>query len=336
MQLVVIAGGLGTRLRPLTLTRPKALVPLLNRPQIMQFLDRLPPSIDHVLIAVNYRYEQVRSFFATNDIGRKVTVVHEPKPLGTGGAIKNIEGHIGGTFAAVNGDMVDALDLTGLMKFHLAHEAIGTLAVAPVEDPSSFGVVTVRGIHATGFVEKPAFGQALSNLANVGRYVFEPEVFDFIDAGHVVSLERDVFPRLVKEGLCVYRYEGMWSDAGTLPSYIRAQSLLLHAGGAAIAESAETARAELLPPNLIAKSCFVEGRVGPNVALGPGCRVGRAVVRDSALFSGVNVDDKAEITASIVGDSAAIGEGAILESTIVGDGVQVPPHAKLVHARVGA
>ncbi len=334
MQLVIIAGGLGTRLRPLTLHRPKALVPLLNRPQILHVLERLPPSIDQVILAVNYMYDRVRDFFEAQELAPEVVVVNEPQPLGTGGAIKNLEDRLHGTFAVANGDVVDSLDLAAFAAFHHASGGIGSIAVWPAEDPTGFGVVALEGERVTRFVEKPSEGEAPSNLVNAGHYVFEPEVFAFIEAGRVVSLEREVFPKLVPRGLFAYRWKGYWSDAGTLPAYLHAQRLLLEAGQASVSKEAETSRGEVRSPVLIAPGCFVEGRVGPSVVLGRGCKIGRALIRNATLLDGVSVDDKVEIDSSIVGEGAAIGEGSHLHDTIVGDGVQVAPHSELTGARV--
>jgi len=335
MQLVVIAGGFGTRLRPLTLRRPKALVPLLNRPQILHVLDRLPPECDRVIVAVNYMYDRVRDFFEALDTDVEVVVVNEPTPLGTGGAIRNVEEHVTGTFAVANGDVVDRIDFEAFLKFHRRHKGIGSLGVWPVDDPTAFGVVALDGERITRFVEKPQETEAPSNLINAGRYLFEPDVFDAIEADRPVSLEREVFPKLIPHGLYAFREEGLWSDAGTLPAYLEAQRLLLETEGGTIAESAQILW-DVLPPVQVAAGCFVEARLGPNVVLGRGCKVGRCVVRNAALFDGVSVDDKVEIESSLVGEGAAIGEGAHVRNTILGDGVQVAPHTQLVGARVGA
>ncbi len=336
MQLVIIAGGFGTRLRPLTLHRPKALVPLLNRPQVLHVLDRLPPSIDEVILAVNYLDEQVRAYFESRKGKPDVVVVNEPEPLGTGGAIKNVEDRVSGSFAVCNGDVVDSLDLAELVAFHRASGGIGSVAVWPVEDPTAFGVVALDRTRITRFVEKPSEGEAPSNLVNAGHYVFEPEIFDFIERGGPVSLEREVFPKLLDRGLFAYRWTGYWSDAGTLPAYLHAQRLLLDAGHAAVSKEAETSRGEVRGPVLIGPGCFVEGRIGPSVVLGRGCKIGRAEIEDAALFDGASVDDKVRILSSIVGEGAAIGEGSHIRNTIIGDGVQVAPYSTLVGARVGS
>src|SRR3989442_7365641 len=149
MQLVIIAGGLGTRLRPLTLSRPKALVPLVDRPQIVYTLDSLPTSCEEVLIAVNYGFEPMREFFRTHDFGIEIRVVEEPKPLGTAGAIKNVQRHVRETFVVYNGDVVDTIDFDRLVEAHRKGSGIGTIALWPVEDPSAFGGCRIGGDRVT-------------------------------------------------------------------------------------------------------------------------------------------------------------------------------------------
>src|SRR5436309_766261 len=304
MQLVIIAGGLGRRLRPLTLSRPKALIPLVDRPMVVHLLDALPATCEEVLIAVNYRFDQVRDFFRDRDFHREIRVIDEPVPLGTGGALKNLERHIHGPFAVYNGDVVDTLDFDGLLRAHQKGRGIGTIAVWPVDDPSAFGAVEITK--------------------------------DRIEAGHPVSLEREVFPRLIEEGLTPYRFDGWWSDAGTLSNYLNAQRLLLAANPAKIAPDSDVTAGTLRPPVYVSAGCFVEGRLGPDVVLGKSCRVGRATVANATLLEGVSVDDKADIASSIVGAGSAIGEGAVVRDSILEDGAQVSPYAKIEAGRVMA
>jgi mannose-1-phosphate guanylyltransferase len=336
MQLVIIAGGLGKRLRPLTLTRPKALIPLVDKPLVVHLLDSLPPSCEEAIIAVNYMFAQVRDFFREHEFRVAVRVVDEPVPLGTGGALKNVERHIRGPFAVYNGDIVDTIDFDGLVRTHGKGHGIGTIAVWPVADPSAFGVVEIEKGRITRFVEKPAAGETASHLVNAGRYVFEPSVFDFIESGRPVSMEREVFPRLIERGLTPYRFEGWWSDAGTLTNYLNAQHLLLAASHAKIAPGADVTSGTLRPPVYVGPGCFVEGRVGPDVVLNKSCQVGRASIASATLLEGVRVDDKADIVSSIIGAGAAIGEGAHVRDSILEDGVQIPPHAEIVDDRVAA
>lgn len=335
MQLVIIAGGLGIRLRPLTVNRPKALVPLIDRPQVVHTLERLPPSCEEVIIAVNYMFEAVRDFFRANAFGIPIRIVDEPVPLGTAGAIKALEPYLRGPFAVYNGDVVDAIDFDALGKAHKKGGGIATIAVWPVDDPSAFGAIEIQAGRITRFVEKPD-KRVGTILVNAGRYVFEPRVFDLIEAGRAVSLEREVFPSLVEHRMTPYRYEGYWSDAGTLSSYLNAQRILLAASRAKIAPDADISGGTLRPPVYIGPGAFVEGRVGPDVVLGKSCRIGRANLWNSTLLEGVSVDDKAEIASSIIGAGAAIGEAAIVRDSILGDGAQVPPHAAIVDQRVAA
>ena len=334
MQLVIVAGGLGKRLRPITLTRPKALVPLVDRPIVVHAIDRLPRSCDEVLIAVNYMFEAVRDYFREHAFDVPIRVIHEPTPLGTAGAIKNLERYVTGPFAAYNGDVIDTIDFDGLVRAHKKGGGIGTIAVWPVDEPSAFGAVEIRGRRIVRFVEKPAVGGG-AGVVNAGRYVFEPQVFDFIAGGREVSLEREVFPRLVEHGLTPYRYDGWWADAGTLETYLEAQRFVLAASRAKIAPEADVSSAALTPPVYVAAGSFVEGHVGPNVAFGRGCKFGRARIRDAALLDGASVDDKAEVERSILGAGVGIGEGAAVRDSILGDGVQVPPHAKVLGERLG-
>src|SRR3989454_7932300 len=248
MQLVIIAGGLGTRLRPLTLNRPKALVPLVDRPQIVYTLDSLPTSCEEVLIAVNYGFESMREFFRTHDFGIEIRVVEEPKPLGTAGAIKNVQRHVRGTFAVYNGDVVDSIDFDRLVEAHGKGAGIGTIALLPVEDPSAVGVVAIEGGRITRFGGKPPRAEAPSNLVNAGRYRFEPMVVDFIEDGHAGSLERGGVPKLVGRGLTPYQYDGYWSEAGTLPGYLHSQRGLLDAGRAKVSSHPHAPAASLRPP----------------------------------------------------------------------------------------
>jgi NDP-sugar pyrophosphorylase family protein len=145
-----------------------------------------------------------------------------------------------------------------------------------------------------------------------------------------------VLPQLVKETLTPFRFEGWWSDAGTLSNYLQAQHLLLAASRAKIASEADVTAGTLRPPVYVSAGCFVEGRLGPDVVLGKACKVGRATVTNATFLEGVSVDDKADIGSSIIGAGSAIGEGALVRDSILGDGVQISPHEKVVDARVTA
>ena len=333
MQAVVVAGGLGTRLRPLTLTRPKALVPLVNRPQIVHILERLPPAADRVLVAVNYMFDAVRTFLASLDAGREVVAVEEPTPLGTGGAVANVADRIDGRFLVYNGDIVDGMDSAALVRFHRERRGLATVALHEVEDASPFGAVAMEGDRILRFVEKPAAADAPSKWVNAGQYVFEPDALDLIPRGREVSMEREVFPALVPRGLMGFRFTEYWADAGTLEGYLRATTMLLAARGKRVAADADVRSAEVEAPVDVASGSRARGHLGPNVVLGSGCRIRGAHLRECTLFSRVVVESGATIERSILGDDVRVGRGAVVQDSIVGDGVEVPDAARLDGAR---
>ena len=334
MQAVIIAGGLGTRLRPLTFNRPKALVPLLNRAQILHILDGLPKSVDEVFVAVNYMYDRIREFFKEADVGRSVRVIEEPTPLGTGGAVKNVAPRLNGTFAVYNGDVIDSLDFSKFVAFHRKREAVATIALYEVPDPSAFGVVAMNRSRITRFVEKPAPGEAPSRLINAGRYLFEPEVLDGIEPGRPVSMETEVFPTLTAKGLHGFPFEGYWSDAGTLEGYLGATRTLLANGGAAVDPKANVSRARIDGAVLIPEGCEVSGRFGPDAVLGSRCRVETSTVSNSVLLDGASIEAGAVVTGSIIGEDSSVGPEATVEGSIVGDGARVRKGRRLIQERM--
>lgn len=312
-------------MRPLTFTRPKPLIPLLNREMILHVLDRLPREIDEVILPVNYMIDRMRQFFMENDVGRRVQIVEEKTPLGTGGALKNVESLLGTRFLVFNGDVISSINVEELVKRHEEKGGIATLAVWEVEDPSAFGALDIReGGRIARFVEKPREGEAPSKQINAGVYVFERDVLRFIPGGKQVSMEREVFPKLIRRGLYGCRFEGYWADAGTLKSYIRAMKILLISRGSEMNLSVQIKEgAKLDKPVNIGSGCTVDGSIGPNVSLGSDCKIHHATIADSALFDGVTVLNDAVIRNSIIGSGCRIGPRASLTGCIIEDGVSI-------------
>jgi len=336
VQAVLIAGGLGTRLRPLTLTRPKALLPLVNRPMVLHILDRLPASVDEVILAANYRTEQLREFFAKQDVGRTVTIVREKRRLGTGGCLKNLEDRLSGTFLAFNGDVISSLAASDLLAAHRRLGGIGTIALWEVADPSAFGVVALDGERITKFVEKPPKEEAPSNLVNAGAYALEREVLAGIPKGEPASLEVDVFPKVVRKGLHGFRFSGYWADAGTLENFLRATEILLRTQGSEVSH-----RAKVLPtvrlnkPVAVAGDAMVEGEIGPVAVLGAGSVV-RGRVSRSVLFDRARVEEGATVSGCIVGEGATIGPRSTVSDSVIADGAVVEAESEVVGERVKA
>jgi mannose-1-phosphate guanylyltransferase len=341
MQALILAGGEGTRLRPLTLTMPKPVIPLANRPFITYMIDWLHRhGFDDVVMSCGFLAEGVRDVLGTSRNGVKVRYVDEPVPLGTAGAVKLAEPVLDERFAVLNGDVLTDLDISALRNFHEERDAVATLGLFPVDDPSSYGVVvTDDDGRVDAFLEKPAPGTAPTNHINAGMYVLEHEVLDRIDPGRAVSFEREVFPSLVGEGLHGLPLTGYWMDIGTPERYLEATRDILR-GRVETPVSPSNGVDGAVSPVLVGAGCELAAgaQVGPDTTVGDQARVGAgAAVATSALHDSVVVEQDAVVTDSIVGAGARIGAGARLEAeTIVGAGAQVPPGSHLAAGRVPA
>jgi mannose-1-phosphate guanylyltransferase len=319
LKALLIAGGLGTRMRPLTYTRPKHLLPIANRPHIEHVFDLLMRhGVDEVVLLTSYLAE---AFAATIDRARarglRVEVAHESEPLGTAGAIKNAEALIGdGTFFALNGDVLSSMDLSAALEFHHNSGAAGTLMLTPVADPSAFGVVTTDGDgRVQRFVEKPGPGEVDSNLINAGVYILEPDVLGSIPAGEVVSIEREVFPALAVAGrLFATSSDAYWMDIGTPEKYLQAN---LDALSGAFDTDAVESGASIVA----AASARIDG--GAQVSsscLGERCVVGAAIVNRSVLLDGVTIGEGASVVDSTLGEGVEVRPGASVMGVTAGDG----------------
>lgn len=310
MKAVILAGGLGTRLRPLTYTVPKPLIPLVGRPLIVRMIESLPQSVDTVILAVSYMSEALEDHFRAQPCGRKVIIVDEPSPLGTGGAIKNVAQHLDETFIAMNGDCISSLDLRGMVRRHRESGGMGTIALWQVEDPSAFGVVQLdRDDRIIDFQEKPRREEARSDLINAGYYVFEPEILDYIGKGQV-SIEREVFPRVLEYGLFGHRFTGHWMDCGTRETFLAAQAKVLEL------ESPPSPSQEgccFLSPSLVRSPSIRAAKVGPN----------------ACIEAGAVIEEGAEVSGSLVMRGARIGPGSSVRDSIIGPGYRVGKDEKV-------
>jgi len=315
---VVLVGGEGTRLRPLTFTRPKQMLPIGGRPMIERVLEWLAGhGVDEAVLSLGYRPD---AFLSAYPDGRSAGVgLHyavEDSPLDTAGAVRFAATTAGldETFVVVNGDVLTGLDVSEIFAFHRERQAEATIALTPVADPSAFGVVpTDESGRVLAFIEKPRREDAPTNLINAGTYVLEPSVLDRIPDGRRVSIERETFPELVKEGrLYAMASEAKWLDAGTPSTYLSANL--------DYAAAAET------PPGVTVSGSVV----GRGVTFGAGAVVDRSVIMDRAT-----IEASAVIRDSIVGFDAKIGRGAHLaELCVIGDGYSVDPEAFLTGQRL--
>lgn len=324
MQAVILAGGQGTRLRPLTLTCPKPLLPIANIPMVRRIVDKLPEDVDEVLLAVNYKLDMLRDYFANNDVGRKVTVVEEREPLGTAGAIKNVEPYVDGPFFVFNGDILDSLDLDAFRRFHESRKGVGTLSLWQVPDPRHFGIMEMKGDRIMRFVEKPASKEeAPSNLANAGTYLLEPAIFDLIKPDTPTSIERETFPALLAGGgkLHGFPFEGFWVDCGRPDTYLKANEAVLRASG----------RQFLFGEGTANRGAHLDdwAVVGDKCTLGADVEIARSVLLDR-----VHVGSNVVIKDSIVGPGARIEDGAVLVDCVIGQGALVEPGVLLKNVKM--
>lgn len=326
MQAVVLAGGLGTRLRPITYTRPKPLLPIVNRPLVLRVLDILPPVVDEVFIATGYMGDRLSDFFKDRRTGPKVEVVVEDRPLGTGGALKNLEDRIRGTFIVVNGDVICSLDIGRMLAFHGKMGALGTISLWEVEDPTPYGmVVTDERGRICRFKEKPRRDEVVSRAVNAGTYILEPELLGCMRPGSETSIEKEVFPNVLERGLFGFGFKGYWYDAGTLASYLEIHSALMRLEGGAVkgAGLREEGSAAWHPPFETGRDCKIgDGTtMGPGVCIGDGVRIGKgASLSDCVVHDGVAVGDRAVLDGCIIGENAVIRDGTrVPPGTIIGD-----------------
>lgn len=308
MEAVILSGGLGTRMRPLTYTTPKPLLPLLNKPLVMHIIDSLPERVDEVVLAANYKIDMLREYFEEVEMEREVHVVDEPEPRGTGGAVKNVEDYINDTFFVINGDIVSDIDIGNFLNYHESRGGVGTLSAWKVEDPSEFGVMDLeKGGRIKRFQEKPEVEEAFSNVINAGHYILEPEVLDMIPSDRKVSIEREIFPRLLSDGLFGYEFDGYWIDCGRPESLFEAQRTLL----------------DVMSEKVVIGDSSVEGKLKGHVSVGDECELEGCEVIDSIIFDGVKIGSGSLIKDSILGNDVVVEEDVRIESSIVADGSYV-------------
>ena len=335
MQALVLVGGEGTRLRPLTLTQPKPALTLVDRPFISYMVEWLGRhGIDEVVMACGFKAEKLRS--ALGDAvpgGPGVRYVEEEEPLGTAGPIRLAEemGLLGDRFMVLNGDVLTDLDLTALQRQHAEREALATLALYPVDDPSTYGLVRrAEDGEVLGFLEKPDPAEIDTDEISAGAYVLERQVLDLIPAGRAVSIEREVFPRLVGQGLYGRRLEGYWMDIGTPERYLQASWDILEG-------TVETDVTATAPGLFVHREADVDpgADVGPRAVIAAGCRVATgAVLSGAVVLENCRVEADSRVQGSILASEVTVGAGAVVEAgAVIGAGATVAAGAAV---RAGA
>jgi mannose-1-phosphate guanylyltransferase len=341
MQALILAGGEGTRLRPLTSTVPKPVVPLVDRPFIRFMLDWLHShGVDDVVMSCGHLASGVRNVLGDGAaFGIALRYVEEPRPLGTGGALKYAEPLLEDRFLMLNGDVLTDMDLTAQLAQHERTGARATLALTPVDDPSAYGLVRTRdGGEVTEFVEKPAPDQIDTRNISAGAYVLERSVLELLEADQPASIERDVFPRLVGNGLFGYVSDGYWLDIGTPERYLEGTFDILEGTVASrvqarmgesylcVEEGVENA-GRIIPAGLVETGCRIgEGaRIGGRVVLEHGVTVGEhTTIERAVVMQGTEIGRNCNLSGCIVGGGVRIGDDCQVDGlSVLGEGVTI-------------
>jgi mannose-1-phosphate guanylyltransferase len=320
VQAIVLVGGEGTRLRPLTSEVPKPAVTLVDRPFLAYVIEWLAAyGVTEIVLACGFLPDVLREALGDEErhAGVTITYVAEPEPLGTAGAIRFAAEALGDRledrFLALNGDVLADLDLSALVRAHGERDAGATIGLHPVDDSSAYGLVRCgEEGQVLEFLEKT--GEAVPGEINAGAYVLERSVLDLIPAGRAVSIEREVFPRLVDNGLCALLLPGYWMDIGTRERYLQASWDILEG-------RVETEVEPTAPGCLVAEGAEVD----------PEARLGRRAV----VSAGCRIEAGAEVSETVLLDGCTVGAGARLERSILAPGATVDPEAELVNTVVG-
>ena len=324
MRAVVLVGGFGTRLQPLTLDTPKQMLPIVGKPMIEHVVEHLSKhGITEVVLSLGFAPDVFQATYPDgycNEVPIHYAI--EPEPLDTAGAIRFAaeSANITETFLVLNGDVLTDLDIKKLVDFHKETKAKASIHLIPVEDPSRYGVVpTDQSGRVTGFIEKPPPGKSPTNWINAGTYVLEPSVLKQIPIGQRVSVEKETFPALAAESqLFAFKSETYWIDTGTPATYVQAQMDLLEGGVRGNSHKG-------VDPTSLINGEVAESVIGADVVIEKGARIERSVI-----LKGAKIEQGAVVSNSIIGFDSHIGQNAAIRSlSVIGHRVQVPNGTEL-------
>lgn len=345
MKAALLVGGYGTRLRPLTFTTPKPMLPLINTPFLeTKLLHLREHGIREVILSTGYLPTVFDEYFGDGSrLGMKLTHVTESKPLGTCGAIKNVEKLLGAEPVIVcNGDILTDLDVRALVDYHRAKGALVTISLAPVEDPTQYGLVPLdEDGRIKEFLEKPSWDQVETNLINAGTYVLDPIVLKKVPRNESYSFERELFPDLLEKGKPLYGFPSncYWLDLGTPEKYLKAHEDILEGRikvpikGKEIEPRVFIGKkvrmekgAKFLPPVVVGDEVTigVDACLGPSVCVGNRVSIGASSrLEDSIIMNGATIEVECEINGGIIGNNSYVGKKTRIDCSVLGDNVRI-------------
>jgi NDP-sugar pyrophosphorylase family protein len=350
MRAILLAGGKGSRLRPLTLHTPKPIVPIFDRPFLRYQIDllRQVPEIDEIVLSLNYQPHRIEEVFGDgSDLDVHIRYVVEPSPLGTGGAIKFAAGEtLDQPIVVFNGDVFTSVDLPSIIQLHRDRRAKATIVLTPVDNPTAYGLVeTDAGGNVIDFLEKPSADEIRCDTINAGIYVLEPETLDRIPRDTSFSIERGYFPSLVKnkETFVAHIYRGYWIDIGTPEKYQQAHRDIMDGHFVAPPFAGRAGQAVVSPEARIEDGAVIEGpcfidhdvvikkgaRIGPYTVLGHHCHIDEEAVVDGAiLWPHTWVDREARLHRTMAGRHAHFGRNTDVGAAVFGDKSVVTDYSK--------
>jgi mannose-1-phosphate guanylyltransferase len=344
LKAVILVGGPGTRLQPLTYNTPKSMVPILNRPFMEYTLAYLKHfGIEDIILTLSYLPDVIRDYFGDgSQFGVRLTYCLEKSPMGTAGAVKNAEEYLNGTFIVLNGDIFTDLDIADMLASHGDKGAKATISLNWVDNPSAFGVVETDSTQRVRrFIEKPPPGEETTNWINAGTYILEPDVLGHVPANNHYMFERGLFPRLLEMGEPVYGYpfSGYWLDMGNPGKYLslnrdlllsKTSSPLIQIPGDGIYRDRDTTlhpSANVVAPAIIGHGC----KIGPGVSvkgpvvIGPGCHLeAGASLENAVLWDNVRIGANARLSQCIISSHTSIAPGNQVSGCVVTPSETVP------------
>lgn len=343
MKALILAGGEGTRLRPLTLNTPKPVVPIMTIPFLRYQIELLRQhGIHEIILSLSYQPQRIEQILGDgSSFGVRLHYVVETSPLGTAGAFKNAEPLLDTATLVFNGDILCELDLTGVIREHRQRQAVATLVLTRVENPSAYGLVeTENEGRITRFLEKPAAHEITCNTINAGTYVLEPEVLQWIPAAERHSFEKGLFPTLLKNGRPMHAYvsEGYWIDIGTPQKYLQVHQDILHHRFSPALPMPSTSGSKISGNHTVERRSHIDPgsqvRAGSQIlssCVGPHCVIGNDVlIENSVLWSGVTVGESARLSGCILGNDCEIGHHVELsQGVVLGDGSRITPYSRI-------
>ena len=326
-QAVILVGGFGTRLLPLTKTRPKPAMPVLDKPFIMYLMESLVNAgVTDIILACGYKSEMISGCIAEcGDIGATIRYVDEDTPLGTAGAIKNVEDMLDEVFVSANGDTLNFVDVSSQIRTHLEKGADVTLSLSPVDDPSSSGVALMEDDgRITMFQEKPRKEEAVSNMVNTGLYVMNRSILEYVPEETFFDISKDLFPLLLKNDAKVYGHNasGTWIDIGKPSDLIRMNRIMSNTVDRKDLQCGSTIDCKIEGDFYIGKGSVMERCVSRDSIISSSCVLESSELENTMVLKGCTVKG-ARIINSVIGEGCTVSEGVTVKDAAIGDGAKV-------------